>query len=207
MEAYNHIITLVSMSMGVAWASGINLYATLFMLGVMGATGNVNLPTELQVLSSPMVMGAADLMYCVEFFADKVPGVDTAWDALHTFIRVPAGALLAAGMVGDVSTGASIAAGIVGGGLALGTHSLKSGTRVLINTSPEPLTNWTASVTEDVAVIAGLWTALSHPAIFVILLILFVIFMIWMLPKLWKGIKTVFSAIGRFFSGRSQDLS
>jgi len=201
MEEYNHIITIISMSMGVAWASGINLYATILMLGIMGATGNMNLPPELQVLSDPMVIGAAGFMYCVEFFADKVPGVDTGWDAMHTFVRVPAGAILAAGMIGDMSSAAGISAGILGGGMALGTHSIKAGSRVLINTSPEPVTNWTASIFEDIAVIAGLWTALNHPTLFVVFLILFIILMIWLLPKLWRGIKQVFAALGRFFSG------
>ena len=201
MEEYNHIITIIAMSMGVAWASGINLYATILMLGIMGATGNMDLPPELQVLSDPMVIGAAGFMYCVEFFADKVPGVDTGWDAMHTFVRVPAGAILAAGMIGDMSSAAGISAGILGGGMALGTHSIKAGSRVLINTSPEPVTNWTASIFEDIAVIAGLWTALNHPTLFVAFLVLFIILMIWLLPKLWRGIKQVFAALGRFFSG------
>lgn len=203
MEEYNQIVTVIAMSMGLAWASGINLYAAILMLGIMGASGNVDLPPDLEVLSNPMVIGAAGFMYCVEFFADKVPGVDTAWDAMHTFVRVPAGAILAAGAVGDVSSAAGIAAAILGGGMALGSHSLKSGSRVLINTSPEPVTNWTASISEDIAVIAGLWTALNHPMLFLVLLIVFIILLIWILPKLWRGIKTVFYAIGRFFSGRT----
>ncbi len=200
MEEYNQIVTVIAMSMGVAWASGINLYAAILMLGIMGATGNVDLPPGLEVLSDPMVIGAAGLMYCVEFFADKVPGVDNGWDAIHTFVRVPAGAILAAGAVGDVSSAAGIAAGILGGGMALGTHSLKAGSRVLINTSPEPVSNWTASIAEDLAVIGGLWTALNYPGLFVVLLILFILLMIWLLPKLWRGIKSVFAAIKRFFS-------
>lgn len=204
MEEYNQIVTVIAMSMGVAWASGINLYAAILMLGIMGTTGNVELPAGLEVLSDPMVIGAAGLMYCVEFFADKVPGVDSGWDAIHTFVRVPAGAILAAGAVGDVSSAAGIAAAILGGGMALGTHSFKAGSRVLINTSPEPVTNWTASITEDLAVIAGLWTALNHPTLFIVLLILFVVLLIWLLPKLWRGIKSVFAAIGRFFSGNKQ---
>ena len=204
MEDYNQLVTVIAMSMGVAWASGINLYAAILMLGIMGATGNVDLPPDLQVLSDPMVIGAAGFMYCVEFFADKIPGVDSGWDAIHTFIRVPAGAMLAAGAVGDVSSAAGIAAGILGGGMALTTHSFKSGSRVLINTSPEPVTNWTASITEDIVVIAGLWTALNHPTLFIIFLIIFIILAIWLLPKLWRGIKTVFKTIGRFFSGKQK---
>lgn len=207
MEEYNQIVTVIAMSMGVAWASGINLYAAILMLGLMGSTGNIDLPPDLQILSDPMVIGAAGFMYCVEFFADKIPGVDSGWDAMHTFIRVPAGAMLAAGTVGDVSSAAGIAAGILGGGMALTTHSFKAGSRVLINASPEPVTNWTASISEDIAVFAGLWAALNHPTLFVIFMFLFIILMIWLLPKLWKGIKSVFIAIGRFFSGEKMNES
>ena len=205
MEEYNQIIALISLSMGVAWASGINLYATILMLGLMGSTGNIDLPPGLQVLSDPMIIGAAGLMYCVEFFADKVPGVDTGWDAIHTFVRVPAGAILASSAVGDVSSAAAIASGILGGGMALTTHSLKSGSRVLINTSPEPVSNWTASIAEDIAVFTGLWAALNHPNLFIVFMILFIILMIWLLPKLWLGIKTVFAALKRFFSGEKEE--
>jgi len=200
MEEYNQIIQLIALSMGVAWASGINLYAAILTLGIAGATGNIELPPGLQVLSDPMVIGAAGLMYGVEFFADKIPGVDTGWDMIHTFVRVPAGVLLAAGSVGDLSSAAGITAGILGGGMALTTHSAKAGTRALINTSPEPFSNWTASILEDIAVFSGLWMALNQPLLFIILLIVFILLMIWLLPKLWRGIKTVFAALKRFFS-------
>jgi len=191
------IAQTIALTMGVAWASGINLYAAILMLGVMGATGNMALPADLQILTDPMVMGAAGLMYFVEFFTDKVPGVDTGWDVISTFIRIPAGAILAAGVMGDVSPAAQLAAGIAGGTLTAGTHATKAGTRVLINTSPEPVSNWFASVGEDVAVILGLWTALNHPVLFIVLLILFILFMIWALPKLWRGIRKVFGFIRR----------
>ena len=197
------ITQTIALTMGVAWASGINLYAAILMLGYMGATGNIDLPPDLQVLSDPLVMVAAGAMYGIEFFADKVPGVDTGWDALSTFIRIPAGAILAAGAVGDVGAGAQLAAAIAGGTLATGSHITKTGTRVLINTSPEPVTNWFASVGEDVAVIAGLWTALYHPALFIVLLVLFILLSIWLLPKIWRGIKKVFSFLGRL-SGNSK---
>jgi len=190
------ITQIIALSMGAAWASGINLYAAILMLGYMGTTGNIDLPPDLQVLSNPMVMIAAGAMYCIEFFADKVPGVDTGWDVLSTFIRIPAGAILAAGAVGDVGSGAQLAAAIAGGTLATGSHITKAGTRVLINTSPEPVTNWFASAGEDVAVIAGLWTALYHPALFLVLLVLFILLSIWLLPKIWRGIKKVFGFLG-----------
>jgi len=140
----------------------------------------------------------------VEFFADKIPGVDSTWDVLHTFVRIPAGAMLAAGAVGDVTPALSLAAGLMGGGLAASTHATKAGSRALINTSPEPFSNWTASVTEDVAVIGGLWTALNHPTLFVAFMIVFILLMIWLLPKLWRGIKTVFRKLRSFFGGKPE---
>ena len=200
------ITQTIALTMGVAWASGINLYAAILMLGWMGSTGNIDLPPDLQILSDPMVMAAAGFMYCVEFFADKVPGVDTGWDAIHTFIRIPAGAVLAAAAVGDVGAGAQLAAGIVGGALATGSHITKAGSRVLINASPEPVTNWFASVGEDVMVILGLWTALYNPVLFLVLLAVFILLMIWLLPKLWRGMKKVFGYLGKVFgNGQTSD--
>ena len=199
MENYEALVATLSLTLGAAWASGINLYAAMAMLGWMSMTGNIELPADLEVLGNPLVFGAAALMYCVEFFADKIPGVDTAWDGLHTFVRIPAGAMLAAGAVGDVNVAVETAAAIMGGGLAAGAHATKAGTRALINTSPEPVTNWTASVTEDVVVIGGLWTALNHPIWFLVGLVIFIALMIWLLPKLWRGIRAVFRAIGRLF--------
>jgi hypothetical protein len=198
------------LTLGAGWASGINLYATILVLGFLGATGRVDLPQGLEVLSDPLVMFAAGAMYLVEFLADKVPGLDTAWDTLHTFIRIPAGAMLAAGAIGDVGPGVETAAALLGGGLAAATHAAKSGTRVLINTSPEPFSNWAASITEDVGVVAGLWAAVMHPAVFLVLLVLFLILLVWLLPKLWRGIKRVFGsiggAIGRLFgAGKGAD--
>ncbi len=189
-------VNIIALSMGAAWASGINLYATIVMLGYMGMTGNIDLPPGLEILSDPMVMGAAGLMYCVEFFADKVPGVDTGWDTIHTFIRIPAGAMLAASAVGDVTPAIELTTALLGGTLAAGSHATKSGTRLLINTSPEPFSNWTASISEDLLVIGGLWAALNHPALFIVGLILFIMLMIWLLPRLWRLIKHIFQRIG-----------
>lgn len=202
MDELNQIINTISLSMGVAWASGLNLYATLLTLGILGATGNMTLPPDLQILTNPLVIGAAGLMFAVEFVADKMPGVDTGWDSLHTFIRIPAGAMLAAGSIGEVNAAMTLAAAIVGGGIAAGTHATKSGTRVLINTSPEPFSNWLTSLGEDVAVVVGIWAALHHPLVFLVLLLLFLVLMVWLLPKLWQGIKKVFSRLGQFFSGQ-----
>ena len=199
-------VEVISLMLGAAWASGINLYAAVLVLGYFGATGQVALPEELQLLTDPSVMMAAGLMYFVEFFADKIPGVDTGWDAIHTFIRIPAGALLAAGMASGIDVGgaAEFAALLVGGGLAATSHVTKAGTRALINTSPEPVTNWTASIGEDLAVIGGLWAALNHPWLFIIALLLFIILVAWLLPKIWRALKRVARAIGNFFSNRKQ---
>jgi uncharacterized protein DUF4126 len=191
-------VSVIALSMGAAWASGINLYATLFMLGYMGTTGNINLPAELDILSNPMVMSAAGFMYCVEFFADKIPGVDSGWDSIHTFIRIPAGAMLAASAVGDVTPAVQLTAALLGGVLATGSHATKSGGRLLINTSPEPFTNWTASISEDLLVIAGLWAALYHPALFLIGLVVFILVMIWLLPRLWRLLKRLCYRIGSY---------
>jgi hypothetical protein len=191
----------LALTLGAGWASGINVYATVLVLGLAGVTGAVDLPPGLDLLMDPRVLMAAAAMYLVEFFADKVPGVDSAWDGLHTFIRIPAGALLAAGAAGDLGGAGDLVAALVGGGVAAASHAAKAGTRVLINTSPEPFTNWTASVTEDLGVVGGLLVAIKHPAVFLALLVLFFVLLIWLLPKLWRGIKRVFGAIGRLFGG------
>jgi hypothetical protein len=191
--------------MGVAWASGINLYAALVVLGILGTSGYINLPPDLLVLTDPLVIAAAGTMYLVEFFADKIPGIDNSWDAMHTFIRIPVGALLAAAAVGDVSPEVVTAAVILGGGMAATTHATKAGSRILINTSPEPLTNWFASLGEDVAVIAGLWTAFHYPLIFVMLLIVFIILCIWLLPKIWRGVVKLFSQYTNIFGTKKNN--
>ena len=191
--------TLIALTLGVGWASGINLYAAVLALGMAGATGYADLPAGLEIVENPLVIGAAGLMYAVEFFADKVPGVDTGWDTLHTFIRLPAGALLAAGMFDDQSMGLELAAAIVGGGLAATSHATKAGSRVLINTSPEPFSNWTASIAEDISVFGGVWLMLNQPWTFVGLLIVFLLLLVWLLPRLWRGIKVLFAKIRGIF--------
>lgn len=193
--------TLMALTLGVGWASGINLYAAVLALGLAGATGYADLPQGLEVVQNPLVIGAAGLMYLVEFFADKIPGVDTAWDTLHTFVRLPAGALLAAGMFEDQAAGLELAAALVGGGLAATSHATKAGSRVLINTSPEPFTNWTASVAEDLSVFGGVWMMLNQPWLFVGLLIVFLLLLVWLLPKIWRGVKFLFAKLRSFFGG------
>ena len=202
MEQVNEITRIIALTMGAAWAAGINLYAAIATLGILSVTGNITLPPDLQVLANPLVIGAACLMFAVEFVADKMPGVDSGWDTIHTFIRIPAGALLAAGAVGEVDPAVSLAAALLGGALAAGTHGIKAGSRLLINTSPEPFTNWTASIMEDLVVIGGIWTAVNHPWLFLVMLGLFILLMIWLLPKLWRGIKMLAAKIKGLFASR-----
>jgi len=204
MEGLDQIASVIALSMGMAWASGINLYAALLTLAVLANTGNIALPEQLQIVADPLVMTAAGVMYIVEFFMDKIPGVDTGWDALQSFVRIPAGAILAATAIGDVTPAAELAAAILGGGLAAATHATKAGSRVLINTSPEPVTNWSASIGEDVAVIGGVWAALNHPFVFLGLLLLFILLMAWILPRLWRGVRLVVSRLRALF-GRAPE--
>ena len=196
---------LIAMTLGVGWASGINLYAAVFSLGMAGSTGYVDLPASLDIIQSPWVIGTAGFMYLVEFFADKIPGVDSGWDAMHTFIRVPAGALLASGMLGEQGMALQLAAGLAGGTMAAGSHATKAGTRALINTSPEPVTNWTASITEDVAVFGGIWLMFNHPWMFLCLLVVFVLVAIWLLPRIWRALKVMFRKIRSFFGGSATE--
>jgi hypothetical protein len=199
MGEYQTLLQTLALTMGVAWASGINLYAAVAVLGIAGSTGYVQLPDTLSVVQDPLVIVAACFMYVVEFFADKVPGVDSSWDALHTFIRIPAGALLAAGAVGDVSPAAAVTAGLLGGSVTAATHATKAGTRLLINASPEPFSNFFASLGEDIAVFAGLWAALNHPVVFLLLLILFLLALCWLLPRIWRGSLLLARKIRAFF--------
>ncbi len=196
------VVETIALAMGLAWASGINLYATVAVVGMLGASGNMTLPPDLLILQDPAVIAAAAFMYCVEFFADKTPGVDTGWDAIHSFIRIPAAAVLAAGAVGDVNPAMVLAAAILGGALGATSHTLKAGSRVLINASPEPFTNWSASVAEDLMVFGGVWAAIYHPVPFLGFLLLFVVLAIWLLPKVWRGVVALFARLGRWL-GRS----
>src|SRR6185436_9035988 len=160
-----------------------------------GYLGYVDLPRGLEVLQHPWVIGAAGFLLLMEFLVDKVPGIDSVWDAFHTFIRIPAGALLAAGATGDSLSALTVAAGLLGGTITAGTHFAKAGGRALINTSPEPVSNWGASFTEDALVLSGIWLALTHPVVFLLLLVLFLLMIAWLIPKVWRGIKLVLAKI------------
>ena len=177
-------LTSLATAAGLGWASGIRLYAVVFFLGLLQYFGIYHLPANLQVVGSPWVMGASGFMFLVEFLADKIPGFDSVWDATHTFIRIPAGALLAAAAVAGGDPGLSLAAGILGGAVAAGSHVTKASTRALINTSPEPFSNIAASLATDALVVTGLYLALTNPITFLCLLALFIALLVWLLPKL-----------------------
>jgi len=196
-------IQAISLALGVAWASGINLYAAVLVLGILGNTGYATLPPALEILQDPLVLGVAGVMYFLEFFADKTPGVDSGWDAIHTFIRIPAGAIMAAGVAEglEVNQAVEFAATLLGGTVAATSHFTKAGSRILINTSPEPVTNWTASIAEDMAVIAGLWAALTYPWLFVALMVAFLVLAAWLLPRIWRAIKAVVRRIRQRLQG------
>ena len=185
----------LSLAMGTAWTSGLNLYATIATLGLAGSAGMIQLPPDLQILTDPLVIGIACLMYFIEFFADKVPYVDNGWDVLHTFIRVPAGALLAARAVGSVNPAVELAALLAGGTVALAAHGTKATVRLAVNVSPEPFSNWFASVGEDLAVLAGIWLIFHHPLVMIVLVVGFTAFAAWLIPRLYRLAKRGFQAL------------
>lgn len=189
-------LSAAALAGGLSWGSGIRLYMTLFMAGWLGRMGWLDLPPSLQVLQSTWVLGITGLLLAVEFLADKVPGVDSAWDAIHTFIRIPAGAILGAAAIGQLDPQWTAAAALLGGTVAAGAHLTKAGSRALINTSPEPFSNWAASFSEDAAVAAGLWAAFFHPWLWFVFLALFFLAAAWLLPKLWRGLRWVFRRLG-----------
>lgn len=195
-------LQILALALGASWASGINLYATAALLGILNMAGVVTLPDELQVLSNPLVLAAAATLFFIEFLADKIPAVDSLWDAVHTFIRIPAGALMAAGAADgfggeflgeDMET---IAALVAGGTLAATSHLTKATSRAVINTSPEPFSNWFASIVEDILAIGGVLLAVFNPLVFLGLLALFVLLAIWLVPKLWRVFRFLLSKIG-----------
>ena len=189
------LIQSVALAGGMAWASGLRLYAVVFIAGMLGRYGYLQLPSTLQVLENPLVLGIAGFMLVMEFLADKIPAVDSVWDAVHTFIRIPAGALLAALALGDHDPAWMVAAGLVGGTLTAGTHAAKAGGRALINTSPEPVSNVATSLGEDALVATGLFAAFQYPVVFLVLLSVFVLLLIWLLPKIVRGVRLVFGKL------------
>jgi hypothetical protein len=183
----------IAIAAALAWGSGLRAYAVIFALGLAGALGWLELPEHLRLLQHPLVLGASGLMSAVEFFADKLPWLDSLWDAVHSFIRIPAGAALAAAVFGDSGAAVTLAAAILGGSLAAGVHFAKAGARAAINTSPEPFSNWTASLAEDAMVPFGLWVAFAHPIAFFVLLIVFLVAAALLLRVIWRGLRRLFA--------------
>ena len=208
MNALSHFDTwqLVTLAAALGIASGLRLYAVLFIVGAVGYLGWVDLPSGLAPLSHPLVLAASGFMCFVEFFADKIPIVDSLWDAVHTLIRIPAGAALAASVFGDSSTAVTLAAAILGGTLAAGSHFTKAGSRAVINTSPEPFSNVAASLSEDVAVGGLLWLAIAHPLVAGIAVLVMIALVIWLLPKAWRGARRIGARLSTWFGSGSKSL-
>lgn len=182
----------LALAAALSWGAGLRLYAVVFIAGLAGRLGWIALPDSLAYLTHDGVLWIAGGFLALEFLADKVPAVDSAWDAIQTFVRVPGAMLLAWGAFGNHGEAAQFAAALLGGSVAGITHLGKSGTRVLINHSPEPFSNWIASFSEDGVVVLGLWLAIAHPIAFLVLLALFLLALAWLLPKLWRAFRSVF---------------
>jgi hypothetical protein len=193
---------LVALAGALGWASGVRLYLVVLLTGLAGYLGWVNLPQGLHLLSNPVVLGASGFMVFVEFFADKIPGLDSLWDVVHSVIRIPAGAALAAATFGADSGVLSLVAALVGGTLAATSFTAKATTRAALNTSPEPFTNVGASLVEDGMVPAGLWLSIAHPIIFLVLLLLVLVLSIWMIRICWRFLSQLFVRVAKIFSGK-----
>jgi hypothetical protein len=183
------LIAQAALAAAVAWGAGLRLYAVVLTLGLLGRFSGFDLPDSLQMLAHPLVIGISALLTLVEFVGDKIPWLDSVSDSIHTFIRIPAGAALAAAFFGDSSGAIQTAAALMGGTFAAGSHVAKAGTRALINTSPEPVSNIAASFGEEALLGGGLWLAFAHPLVFLIALALFMLVTLWMLSRLWRWLR------------------
>ena len=192
---------LVALAAALGWASGFRLYAAVFITGMAGFMGWLPLPPGLQVLQHPAVLGVSGVMLFMEFFADKIPFVDSIWDVVHTVVRIPAGAALAAGALGADGAAAATVAALLGGTLAAASHTTKMTTRAAVNTSPEPFSNIAVSLLEDGLVVAGLWLAVNYPVAFGIALCVALSLMAIVLALLFKFLIAVLRRITAFFSG------
>jgi hypothetical protein len=193
----------LSLALGSAWTSGINLYATVSVLGLLQKFGATKLPGGLDVLDNWWIIGVAGGLYVVEFFADKIPYVDSVWDVVHTFIRVPAGAVVAYAATNQLDSSITIPAALVGGGLAFASHGTKAAARVGANFSPEPVSNWALSFIEDGVAMIGTILAVFAPFVIAGVLILFALFFLWFFPKVFRAIKRLFQAAAAFLRGES----
>jgi hypothetical protein len=197
-----NLIQILSLALGAAWTSGVNLYATVAVLGLLEHYKLAHLPGSLHVLDNWLIIGLALLLYVVEFVADKIPYVDTVWDAVHTFIRVPAGAVIAAAATSNISPEVQVIALLLGGGLALSTHGSKATVRATANLSPEPFTNWGLSLVEDVIAIVAAVVAVLHPLIILGVIFIFLIIFAWVLPKVVRRLRKMINTMSTFFGGR-----
>jgi len=193
---------LLALAAALGWASGVRLYLVVLLTGLAGYMGWVPLPNGLHLLAHPVVLAASGFMVFVEFFADKIPGLDSIWDMVHTAIRIPAGAALAAGVFGADHAAMALVAALLGGGFAATAHAAKATTRAAINTSPEPFSNVGASLVEDGMVPVGLWLAVAHPLLFGVLFIAVLVLSVWLIRKSWRFLKSLFGRVARIFSGR-----
>jgi hypothetical protein len=196
-----NIIPILGVALGAAWTAGINLYATVAVLGLLQRYGLAKLPGGLEVLDNWIIIGVALFLYVIEFVADKVPYVDTVWDAIHTFIRVPAGAVIALAATAELNPTVQVVAFLIGGGLALSTHGTKATVRAAANTSPEPVTNWILSIVEDVFAIGAVIFAVLHPVVILGVILIFLLILVWILPKVVRRIRKMFAAVRAFFGG------
>ena len=192
----------LAVAAALGWASGLRLYAVVFLTGVAGALGWIELPAGLQMLQHPAMLGASGFMLFVEFFADKIPGVDTLWDVVHTIVRIPAGAALAAGVFGADQATWATAAALLGGTLAATSHLAKATTRAAVNTSPEPFSNMAVSLFEDGWVVFLLWLSATHPAIFTVVLLASIVVAVVLLVVLIKFLQAVVRELRDSFAGR-----
>ncbi|HEX8396507.1 MAG TPA: DUF4126 domain-containing protein [Pyrinomonadaceae bacterium] len=192
-------LSTLSLALGSAWTSGINLYATVFILGLFQKIGLAKLPGGLDVLDNWWVIGIAAFIYSIEFVADKVPYVDSVWDVVHTFIRVPAGALLAYAAVGDLDQTTQILAFLFGGGVALSSHGTKATARAFANLSPEPVSNWFLSIVEDIIAFTGAILAVFAPILIGIIVLVFLVIFFMILPRVVRTMRRMFRAVAAFF--------
>lgn len=193
----------LSLALGTAWTSGINLYATVSVLGLLQKFGATKLPGGLDVLDNWVIIGVAGGLYLIEFFADKIPYVDSVWDVVHTFIRIPAGAIVAYAATTDLDPTITIPATLIGGGLAFASHGTKAAARIGANFSPEPVSNWVLSLVEDAIAFLGTFLAVFAPFIIAAVLGIFLIAFFWFFPKVLRAIIRLFKAVGAFFRGES----
>ena len=195
------LLSTLSLALGTAWTSGINLYATVSVLGLLQKFAATKLPGGLDVLDNWWIIGIAGGMYLIEFFADKIPYLDSVWDVVHTFIRVPAGAAIAYAASNHMDSNVEVIATLLGGGLAFSSHATKAAARMGANLSPEPVSNWLLSLTEDVIAFGGVFLAVFAPLVIGGILVIFVIFFLWFFPKVIRAVRRLFNGITALFRG------